>query len=254
MSCAVAAPKAGTGKVFLTLPGLSVKPVTPIMAAVAAQQHAFLENGYTLVLLDVRTNVPEGYSIREMAEDTAAVMRALGITRADVFGASMGGMRAAELAIAHPELVDHLILGSTSLRHAEGSDRQFRHWIDLARKKDERGLLSACGRAIYSPAAWAANGEAFLNASSPVTDEEYTRFIRTASALFGMDALDRVTGISAGTLVIASRGDKVFTAGPSEEIVRALGCESYFYGEEYGHGVYDEAPDYAQRLFDFCRR
>ena len=241
-------------KTLVVIPGLSFKPVTPFIGAVAGQYAAFLEAGYRLFLFDRRRNMPEGQTAEDMAEDTAAVMASLGIEKADVFGASQGGMIAAALAMAHPELVDHLVLGSTSLRHGAYSDAQFARWIELARQGDDRGLFAACGKAMYSPAFWAANGEAFISANSGVTEEELALFIRTATALFSVDILDRVREIKAGTLVIGCRGDKVFTAGPSEEIVKALGCESYFYGEEYGHAVYDEAPDYVQRVFEFCRR
>lgn len=241
-------------KTLVVIPGLSVKPVAPIIGAVAGQYAAFLKAGYRLFLFDRRQNMPEGQTAEDMAEDTAAVMASLGIRKADVFGASQGGMIAAALAMAHPELVDHLVLGSTSLRHGPYSDAQFAHWMELARQKDDRGLFAACGKAMYSPASWAAHGEAFIDANAGVTEAEFALFLRTASALFSVDMLARARQIKARTLVIGCRGDKVFTAGPSEEIVKALGCESYFYGEEYGHAVYDEAPDYAQRVFDFCTR
>lgn len=245
---------ADAGKTLVILPGLSVKPVSPLMAAVVPKYELFLQNGYRLLLFDRRTNAPEGYSVTDMAEDTALVMESLGFGSADVFGASQGGMIAAALAATHPELVGHLMLGSTSLRHAESSDARFRRWIALAERKEEKALLTESGSAIYSPKSWAAVGEAFVNACAGITDAEYALFIRIASSLLHVDLLDTARRITAKTLVLGCRGDRVFTAGPSEQIARVLGCESYIYGEEYGHGVYDEAPDYTQRLLDFCER
>ncbi len=48
-----------------------------------------------------------------MAADTAAVLDASGIERADVFGVSMGGMIAQEFVLRYPERVGKLILGCT---------------------------------------------------------------------------------------------------------------------------------------------
>lgn len=241
-------------KTFVILPGISVRPVYTLMEAVAGQYRVFLENGYRILLFDRRQNQPEGYTTEDMAEDTAKAMAHLGVRKADVFGASQGGMIAAALAVTHPALVDRLMLGSTCLRHNAYSDAQFRRWIELAEAKDGTGLLTESGKAMYSAATWAAYGEGFVQANAGMTEEEYGLFIRTARALLRTDLMDRASAITAGTLVLGSRGDRVFTAGPSEEIAAKLGCESFFYGTEFGHAVYDEAPDYAQRLLDFCRK
>jgi pimeloyl-ACP methyl ester carboxylesterase len=48
----------------------------------------------------------------QMTEDTAALLRYLEITDADVFGYSMGGMTALGLATRHPELVRKLVIVS----------------------------------------------------------------------------------------------------------------------------------------------
>jgi pimeloyl-ACP methyl ester carboxylesterase len=47
-----------------------------------------------------------------MADDTAALIRHLGIGEADVFGFSMGGGVALQVAIRHPELVRKLVVAS----------------------------------------------------------------------------------------------------------------------------------------------
>ena len=62
-----------------------------------------------------RSSSPEApYSTPQMAADTLGLLDALDVGRAHVFGISMGGMVAQELAAGHPERVDVLVLGCTS--------------------------------------------------------------------------------------------------------------------------------------------
>ena len=53
-------------------------------------------------------------SYEQMADDVAGLASHLGIERADVFGYSMGGAAALQVAIRHPELVRKLVVASAS--------------------------------------------------------------------------------------------------------------------------------------------
>jgi len=57
---------------------------------------------------------PGPYTAREMAEDAVQVLDEAGVERAHVVGTSLGGMVAQELALAHPERVDRLVLACTT--------------------------------------------------------------------------------------------------------------------------------------------
>ncbi len=54
------------------------------------------------------------YTVADMADDTAALLAALGIGAAHICGASMGGLIAQQLAVRHPERVKSLTLIMTS--------------------------------------------------------------------------------------------------------------------------------------------
>jgi 3-oxoadipate enol-lactonase len=61
------------------------------------------------------SDVPSGpYAITTMASDAAAVLDAAGVSRAHIFGVSMGGMIAQEFALQYPARTGSLILGCTS--------------------------------------------------------------------------------------------------------------------------------------------
>jgi pimeloyl-ACP methyl ester carboxylesterase len=62
----------------------------------------------------LRLPVHSPYAIADMARDALAVLDALGIARAHVCGASMGGMIAQHLAALHPERVKSLTLMMTT--------------------------------------------------------------------------------------------------------------------------------------------
>ncbi len=57
--------------------------------------------------------LPPPLTITAMADQTSALISALGLGRIDVLGWSMGGMIAQALAVQHPSQVNHLVLAAT---------------------------------------------------------------------------------------------------------------------------------------------
>ncbi len=244
----------GSGeRAFVILPGLSIHSVMGSAEAIAAAYQSFAEE-YTVYVFDRAKNLKEGYTVRDMAEDTAKAMEALHIEDADVFGASQGGMMAQYLAIDHPALAHKLILGSTLSKPNDTFLQVVDTWISLAEARDEEGLLASFADEIYGKATLEAYRDYLITSNLGISEEEYQRFIILASACKTFDCYDALSSIQCPVLVLGSEGDQVVTAEGSREIAEALNCTLYLYDAQYGHGVYDEAPDYKQRCLDFLKK
>ncbi len=244
----------GSGdKSFVILPGLSIHSVMRSAGAIAQAYRIFSEE-YTVYVFDRAEDIQDGYTVRDMAKDTAQAMKALNIKNADVFGASQGGMIAQYLAIDFPELIHKMILGSTLAKANETAVKTIGEWVRLAEERDEIGLLESFADKVYSEATLAKYREMLVAVGRGITDEEYRRFIILAKACESFDCLDELSSVNCPSLVIGAQNDRVVTAEGSRQLAEALDCEIYLYGDGYGHGVYDEAPDYKERCLNFLRQ
>lgn len=97
------------------------------------------------------------YTLADMAADALGVLDALGVQRAHVVGASMGGMVAQRMALAAPERVLTLtsVMSSSGARHLPGPQREvLQVLLRRPRDRSEEALLAHYVRlfqAIGSP-------------------------------------------------------------------------------------------------------
>ena len=241
----------GTGeKSFVIIPGLSVHSVMGSAAAVADAYSMFADE-YTIYLFDVPKDLQDGVTVRSIAEDTAKAMSTIGISSADILGVSFGGMVSQYIAIDHPELVNKLILASTLSKPNAAAIATMQRWRTMADEKNEQGLIESFLNDVYSTATLNAYRDVLIAANQGVSDAEFERLVTLIDACLNFSCYDELSKIQCPVLVIGSMGDRVLAPVGSEEIAEAIGCEIYMYDENYGHGVYDEAPDYKQRCLNF---
>lgn len=241
----------GSGKrKLVVLPGISVRSVLFSAAAVESSYRLFKDE-FTLYIIDRRSDLPDSCTIKEIARDTAQAINALGLEKVSVFGASMGGMIALQLALDYPRLVSEMVLGSTSARNNDTVISVAQEWIELAQKGDTDALSQSFIRLLYSESTKQKYAAALARMNEDVTREQLRRFVAQTKAIKKFDLSGRLKEIKTPAFVIGVEGDQVVTAQASKEIAEGLNCELYMYGSEYGHCVFDEAEDYKQRILDF---
>jgi len=243
----------GAGEETLVmLPGAS-EGLQRVRAATAALSLLYREAGrrYRVYLFGRRLALPEGFTTRDMAEDTARAMAALGVSRAHVLGVSLGGMLAQHLAIDHPERVDRLILAVTLCRPNPTEEAVLRGWIDMAERGDYRALMLDTLERSYTEAYQRRFKPlyAFLSNSSR---RKFDRFLVQARAALAHDTAAEAARIAAPTLVIGGGRDAVVTGAASEELAARIPGSRLVLYPELSHGLYDEAPDFLTRVLEFC--
>lgn len=233
------------------IPGLSIKSVMESASAVAALYKPFADE-FDIYVFDRRKNLPDTYSLEEMADDTAKAIQALGLTRVNFYGASQGAIMVQLIAIRHPELVNSIVLGSTAPRATKESETVVKNWIDLATLDTCKDLMLAFAEKVYTADFVNKYRDAFITMARLVSQEELDKFKILAKTLFGFDNTDKLGTIGCPALVLGAREDQVFNYTLSEELAKGIGCDVYIY-DGYGHAVYDEAPDYVDRLHSFYK-
>jgi 3-oxoadipate enol-lactonase len=167
------------------------------------------EADYTTITLDWRGTGASGkpdepYSTRAFAGDAVAVLDALGVERAHVYGTSMGGRVAQWLAADHPERVRALILGCTSPGgpHALERDATVRKaLVQPDRAAADRFLLEL----MYTPGWLESHQGPYFVVGDPDMPGYAVRRHLAASA--GHDAWDALPSIKAPTLVLHGTDD-----------------------------------------------
>jgi pimeloyl-ACP methyl ester carboxylesterase len=91
----------------------------------------------------VGMKVKAPYTVADMADDTAALLAAMGIPSAHICGASMGGMIAQQLAVRHPQRVKSLtlIMTSSGARSLPGPSLKVRSAL-ISRPADPKNVQS----------------------------------------------------------------------------------------------------------------
>ena len=245
----------GTGaKNLIMIPGLgdgltSVKGKA-IPFALLYRQYA---KEYTIYVFSRKNKLMEGDNTRTMAADLAKAMELLQIEKADIVGVSQGGMIAQYLTIDFPEKVHKLVLVVTLSKQNEVGGEVIGSWIELAMSGDYAGIFIDTAEKSYTEEYLQKSRWFFPIVSKMSTPKEAERFLIMAKACTSHDSHAELSKIKCPTLVIGGKQDKIVTGEASEMIAKEIAGSELFMYEQYGHGLYEEAKDFNERVITFLR-
>lgn len=179
-------------------------------------------------------------------DDTLALLDAVGVDRAHVYGQSFGGMVAQELALTHPDRVRTLILGCT---HAGP-----RH---LARATSSKVPKGEPWRSMYSPGFPDRHPEHVaedlrIGAAQPKHPEGGRR---QWEAMQAFDSFERLPGFRVPTLVLHGTADLAVSPENAKLLAERIPGAELVLLEGAGHLYHSErASEADEAVLDFVRR
>ena len=198
----------GSGtKVLILLPGLSdgLATVKGKALLLAAPYRLFFKD-YTVFMFSRKNELPDSYSIREMADDQAEAMRKLGIEKASVVGVSEGGMIAQYLAIDHPDLVERLVIAVSAPDANAAVYSVVSSWIESAKHNNHKKLMIDTAEKSYSEKYLKRYRKMYPVIGWIGKPDNYHRFLVNAEAILHFDCFDELKKITCPTLIIGGRG------------------------------------------------
>ena len=207
-----------------------------------------------------RSDASDGeLTIKMLADDAAGLMDALGVSRAHVLGASMGGMIAQELALGQPEKVEKLVLCSTSCG-GERSSPTSEETIGLMMRGGSAPTPEERARMVV-PLIFT---KEFAD-ENPERVEEFLRRIlraptspevslRQLGAIVAFGAFDRLGGIKAPTLVVHGEKDVLIPSGNGPILARAIPGARLVLMERSAHGLAEDMEEAADAIGEFLRK
>ena len=200
--------------------------------------------------------VPRGpYTMDDLVDDAARLIREWGRGPIVWVGLSMGGMVGQGLAVRHPALVKAVVLANTSSKYPEAAAAVFAQRVTAVQTGGMAAIVDSVLERYFSAAFRASQPEAVAVARGTVLRCDPVGYAACCEAVGGVDWLDRLNTVTCPTLIIAGALDVGAPVSMSQAIGQRIeGSELVVFDEASHLSVAEQPAQFAQTLQAFLKR
>jgi len=198
-----------------------------------------------------------GYSLEQMADDAIAVLDAVGVERAHVVGASMGGAISQIVGIRHPDRVRSLVLACTACQHHQWRRELLSEWAETAQTRGMGAMTAQAARWVIGPRSFRRLSPAVGWMGPLALSRPPHAFAGQVAAILAIDdhLQSRLPEIDVPTLVIVGNQDILTPRGDAEYLAELIPTAELVVVSGAAHGfMIEHASTFNSNLLDFLKR
>jgi 3-oxoadipate enol-lactonase len=210
-----------------------------------------LAGSFRLLAFDNRdvgrsSRLPWPYGVIQMVDDAVAVLDAAGIGRAHIYGISLGGMVAQELALRHPHRVDALVLGATTAGGPESvlaEAQPLTFFVRVGAMAPEEAEWAAVPY-NYSVRTRRRHGKRISEdiARRVEHQTDSLAYLHQVAAAATHNAAGRLRQIQAPTLIVHGQEDKIIPLQNAHQLAKGIPCAELKVWPDAGHLYITDEP------------
>ncbi len=167
--------------------------------------------------------VPAGpYTMHDLVDDAARLLREWGRGPVVWIGLSMGGMVGQGLAVRHPELLRGLVLANTTSRYPKAAAPMWAARIEAVGAGGMAGVVDTVIERYLTPAFRAAHLDAVDTLRDRLLRTDPAGYAACCAAVAGVDWLDRLADVRCPTLILAGAEDSGAPVAMSEAMAERI--------------------------------
>ena len=248
--------------------GRAGAPAILMIQGLGADKHGWdmqrfpLSLKYRVIALDNRgagrSDKPFGhYTLEQMADDAIAVLDDVGVERAHVVGASMGGAIAQIVGLKYPHRVNSLTLACTACRNHPWRRELLQSWATTASERGMGVMAREAARWVIGPRSFRRLLPAFGWLGPLAMGRTSHAFVAQVRAILDVDesVSEQLEQVDIPTLVMVGNQDILTPRGDSEEIADRMPNAELVVISGAAHGfMVEHASTFNRVLMEFLGR